>query len=170
MARYCADHRRQPKDGHRRPHRTTSWRRRWDTRPATPRLTLCSRICLRACAATLGPQLVGVYLDGSLAAGGFAEHSSDIDVLVVTESVLSDDVVTALGMMHARLATGTSKWVQEPDASTSLNYRVIAHVMRAERMAASEPTDPPFGCRTGFWRRTGGWRSGSRVRCKSREA
>ena len=39
---------------------------------------------------TLGPQLVGVYLDGSLAIGDFSEHSSDIDVLVVTEETLSD--------------------------------------------------------------------------------
>src|SRR5437016_11445240 len=41
---------------------------------------------------TLGPQLVGVYLDGSLATGDFAEHSSDIDVLVVTEDALSDEI------------------------------------------------------------------------------
>ena len=53
---------------------------------------------------TLGPELVGVYLDGSLATGDFVEHSSDIDVLVVTEDALSDEVVAALGTMHARLA------------------------------------------------------------------
>jgi len=45
---------------------------------------------------TLGPQLVGVYLDGSLATGDFAQHSSDIDVLVVTEGVLADEVIAAL--------------------------------------------------------------------------
>src|SRR5215467_6256645 len=39
---------------------------------------------------TLGLQLVGIYLDGSLAIGDFSEHSSDIDVLVVTEETLSD--------------------------------------------------------------------------------
>jgi aminoglycoside adenylyltransferase-like protein/nucleotidyltransferase-like protein len=66
---------------------------------------------------TLGPQLVGVYLDGSLAAGDFADHSSDIDVLVVTEDALSDEVVAALGTMHERLATGTSKWAQELEVS-----------------------------------------------------
>jgi predicted nucleotidyltransferase len=67
--------------------------------------------------ATLGSQLVGVYLDGSLATGDFAEHSSDIDVLVVTEEALSDEVVAALGTMHARLATGTSKWARELEVS-----------------------------------------------------
>jgi predicted nucleotidyltransferase len=62
---------------------------------------------------TLGPQLVGVYLDGSLATGDFAQHSSDIDVLVVTEGVLAEEVIAALGTMHARLAAGTSKWARE---------------------------------------------------------
>jgi predicted nucleotidyltransferase len=66
---------------------------------------------------TLGPQLVGVYLDGSLATDDFAEHSSDIDVLVVTEDVLCDEVVAALGTMHARLATGKSKWARELEVS-----------------------------------------------------
>jgi Domain of unknown function (DUF4111)/Nucleotidyltransferase domain len=66
---------------------------------------------------TLGPQLVGVYLDGSLATGDFSEHSSDIDVLVVTEGVLADEVVAALGTMHAGLASGTSKWVRELEVS-----------------------------------------------------
>ena len=66
---------------------------------------------------TLGPQLVGVYLDGSLATGDFSGHSSDMDVLVVTEDMLSDEVVTALGTMHARLATGTSKWARELEVS-----------------------------------------------------
>jgi len=64
--------------------------------------------------ATLEPQLVGVYLDGSLATGDFAEHSSDIDVLVGTEDALSDEVVAALGTMHARCATGSSKRVRRP--------------------------------------------------------
>jgi Domain of unknown function (DUF4111) len=66
---------------------------------------------------TLGPRLVGVYLDGSLAAGDFVERSSDIDVLVVTEDTLPDAVVAALGTMHARLATGPSKWARELEVS-----------------------------------------------------
>jgi predicted nucleotidyltransferase len=66
---------------------------------------------------TLGPQLVAVYLDGSLATGDFAQHSSDIDVLVVTEGVLAEEVIAALGTMHARLAAGTSKWARELEVS-----------------------------------------------------
>jgi aminoglycoside adenylyltransferase-like protein/nucleotidyltransferase-like protein len=66
---------------------------------------------------TLGSQLVGVYLDGSLATGDFTERSSDIDLLVVTEDTLSDEVVAALRTMHARLATGTSRWARELEVS-----------------------------------------------------
>lgn len=65
----------------------------------------------------LGPQLVGVYLDGSLATRDFAEHSSDIDVLVVTEDVLSDEAVAALATMHVRIARGTSRWARELEVS-----------------------------------------------------
>jgi predicted nucleotidyltransferase len=79
---------------------------------------------------TLGRQLVGVYLDGSLATGDFAEQSSDIDVLVVTEDALSDEVVAALGTMHARLATGPSSGRESSRFRTS----------RAVRFAASIPT------------------------------
>ena len=63
--------------------------------------------------AILGPQLVGLYLDGSLAIGDFSELSSDIDVLVVTENALPDDVVAALGVMHARLGAGATRWGNE---------------------------------------------------------
>jgi predicted nucleotidyltransferase len=66
---------------------------------------------------TLGGQLVGVYLDGSLATGDFSEHSSDIDALVVTEETLSDEVIAALRTMHAQLAAGTSKWARELEVS-----------------------------------------------------
>jgi hypothetical protein len=51
---------------------------------------------------TLGPHLVGVYLDGSLAAGDFAENSSDIDVLLVTEDAPPDEVVAPM----------TTRWAQ----------------------------------------------------------
>jgi hypothetical protein len=65
----------------------------------------------------LGPHLVGVYLDGSLATGDFVEHRSDIDVVVVTEDALAGEVVAALAAMHARLAAGPSKWARELEVS-----------------------------------------------------
>ena len=39
--------------------------------------------------AALGPELLGVYLIGSLAHGGFSRHYSDIDMALITEAGLS---------------------------------------------------------------------------------
>jgi hypothetical protein len=56
-------------------------------------------------------------LDGSLAPGDFAAPSSDSDVLVVAEDVLSDKVVAALVARHARLATRPTEWARELSVS-----------------------------------------------------
>ena len=53
--------------------------------------------------ATLGDNLVGVYLRGSLATGDFIE-TSDIDFVVATERPVSGSEAEALIAMHARLA------------------------------------------------------------------
>ena len=45
----------------------------------------------------LGDNLVGVYLRGSLALGGFDPATSDVDVLVVTEHVVWGGVRGACG-------------------------------------------------------------------------
>jgi predicted nucleotidyltransferase len=44
----------------------------------------------------LGADLVGVYLGGSLALGGYAEARSDVDVAVVTGGVLSPGIKTTI--------------------------------------------------------------------------
>ena len=54
-------------------------------------------------ASSLGDNLVGVYLCGSLATGDFIE-TSDIDFVVAIERPVSDAEVGALIEMHARLA------------------------------------------------------------------
>ncbi|MEX1022726.1 MAG: nucleotidyltransferase domain-containing protein, partial [Dehalococcoidia bacterium] len=54
--------------------------------------------------AILGARFVAMYLEGSLAGGGFAPPRSDIDVVVVTEGDLPLEVVAALAAMHARLS------------------------------------------------------------------
>jgi hypothetical protein len=58
----------------------------------------------------LGERFVGLYLDGSLAAGDFNPQRSDIDFLVATTSELPDEQVLALAALHARLAAGDSPW------------------------------------------------------------
>jgi predicted nucleotidyltransferase len=46
--------------------------------------------------AVLGPQLLGVYLIGSLAHGGFSRRYSDIDLALVTEAGISAGVIERL--------------------------------------------------------------------------
>jgi len=48
--------------------------------------------------------LVGVYLRGSLATGGFVPETSDLDLLAVTERPVDDAEFDALATLHAELA------------------------------------------------------------------
>ena len=66
--------------------------------------------------AILGDQLVGMYLSGSLALGDFDPHGSDIDFIVVTADVLSDEQIMALREMHARFAAAGSPWAGKVEA------------------------------------------------------
>jgi hypothetical protein len=58
----------------------------------------------------LRSHFVGMYLSGSVALGDFNPHSSDIDLVIVTDAPLSDDLFAALQEMHARFAAGGSPW------------------------------------------------------------
>jgi hypothetical protein len=58
---------------------------------------------LRGVRGVLGPELVGAYLGGSLAAGGF-DRASDVDVVLVTEREVTDPQLAALDAMHQRVA------------------------------------------------------------------
>jgi predicted nucleotidyltransferase len=51
----------------------------------------------------LGDELVGLYLSGSLALGGFDQASSDVDVLVATAGVLPQAALDRLARLHAAL-------------------------------------------------------------------
>src|SRR5438067_8471615 len=64
----------------------------------------------------LGERFRGMYLDGSLALGDFAPHSSDIDFVVTTDAQLSDDLFMALRDMHARFDASGSPWATEVEA------------------------------------------------------
>jgi predicted nucleotidyltransferase len=68
----------------------------------------------------LGDELVGLYLSGSLALGGFDQASSDVDVLAATSRVLPQAALDRLASLHAalkapggwtaRLEVGTCRW------------------------------------------------------------
>jgi len=64
----------------------------------------------------LGRQLVGAYLFGSLANGGFDEDS-DIDVLMVTRKAIDDDQFAELSAMHDRLFAIDSPWAIQLEVS-----------------------------------------------------
>jgi Domain of unknown function (DUF4111) len=57
----------------------------------------------------LGDELVGVYLSGSLALGGFDPASSDLDVLVATAGPLGEAALERLRRLHAEL-TSAGAW------------------------------------------------------------
>lgn len=51
----------------------------------------------------LGDQFMGMYLYGSLSSGDFNPETSDVDFLVVTSDVLSDEKIAELESMHQRI-------------------------------------------------------------------
>ena len=64
----------------------------------------------------LGPRLTGMYLDGSLASGGF-DQDSDIDFVVVTQDEIDEGTFLALQAMHDRLALTDSIWAVQLEGS-----------------------------------------------------
>lgn len=58
---------------------------------------------LEGARAVLGARFVGMYLDGSLATGGF-DSASDIDFVVVMDSAITEDDFLALQALHDRIA------------------------------------------------------------------
>lgn len=67
--------------------------------------------------AVLGERFVGLYLYGSLAGGDFDPTSSDIDFVVVTDGDIPDDIIPALGALHARLNASGLKWAAKLEGS-----------------------------------------------------
>lgn len=74
----------------------------------------------------LGDHFVGMYLDGSLAIGGFEPDKSDLDFVVVTDSEISSDTFGTLKAMHDRIASGASKWARELEGSY-ISQRALRH-------------------------------------------
>jgi hypothetical protein len=58
----------------------------------------------------LGNRFIGMYLGGSLAAGDFDPQTSDIDFVVITTDELPNEMLSALAVIHARMAASGRKW------------------------------------------------------------
>ncbi len=71
---------------------------------------------LQSVQAVLGDHFIGLYLDGSLANGGF-DQASDIDFVVVTDEELSSELLSALQAMHDRIASLDSPWATQLEGS-----------------------------------------------------
>ena len=57
-----------------------------------------------------GPQLLGLYLYGSLATGDFTPGVSDVDLLAVTDGPITPDVIGRLRPMHAAIERRFPHW------------------------------------------------------------
>ncbi|PYN05142.1 MAG: hypothetical protein DME07_00985 [Candidatus Rokuibacteriota bacterium] len=102
--------------------------------------------------AILGRQLVGFYLEGSLALGGFAPDRSDIDFVMVTDGECSVETFNELKTMHERIANGASKWARELEGSY-ISRRALRH----DRQPAAHPNLERYSSlvmvrpETGYW-------------------
>lgn len=85
---------------------------------------------------TLGPDLVGLYVHGSLASGGFNPLSSDIDILVLTHAPLTPTQFEACRVLYARLATSGAYWAARLEGPTM----PIAAIRRFDPTHALFPT------------------------------
>jgi hypothetical protein len=67
--------------------------------------------------AVLGHQLVGLYLTGSLAAGGFRHDVSDVDLVAATATELDGREFARLQAMHAQIARSSGPWGDRIDVA-----------------------------------------------------
>ena len=72
----------------------------------------------------LGDELLGLYLFGSLPAGGFVEGRSDIDLVAVLEKDVDEERLARLERMHAGFASKHPDWVERVEVGY-LSRRVL---------------------------------------------
>ena len=65
----------------------------------------------------LQDKFVGMYLYGSLSSGDFNPETSDIDFLVVTTEILSEDRIAELNSMHQNIWKSGMKWAAKLEGS-----------------------------------------------------
>lgn len=82
-----------------------------------PDVDAALRLLLDELQGALGQQLVGLYLHGSLAAGGFEPGRSDVDLLAVTEGELDAECLAALEGAHARVQASGLYWAMRLELS-----------------------------------------------------
>jgi hypothetical protein len=78
-----------------------------------PAINACLERLLLGAREALGERFVGLYLCGSLAAGGFSPLRSDIDFLVVTDGRLPDRVIDGVEATHLRMWSEDAGWASK---------------------------------------------------------
>ena len=120
-----------------------------DAAPRAPEW-LASAHAVAACAkACLGPALVGVYVHGSAALGGWLAHVSDLDILVVTDGAATRGVLVPFGEETSGLArSGAASGIE-----LSVIDRELARDPRAPwnyLLHVAAPFDPRSTTRVAF--------------------
>ncbi len=89
---------------------------------------------------SLGNNLVGMYLRGSLALGDFIPATSDVDVFVVTERPIDAGEFAALAALHADLATAPNTFAQRLEITylDRINVRSFHRGQRHPTLAQGE--------------------------------
>ena len=88
----------------------------------------------------LGPDFVGMYVSGSLAAGEF-DQASDVDVVVVTETEVSGVRLASLDALHARVAQRDA-WCATELECTYISRAAVRRFDRARAVHASLDRGP----------------------------
>lgn len=90
----------------------------------------------------LGPELVGLYLFGSLAAGGFEPRVSDVDTVAVLRAVPSNAQLVALARLHREVVDAMPSWedrVEVVYVSTEGLTTFRTEPSKAARISPGEP-------------------------------
>lgn len=93
-------------------------------------------------AATLGDDLLGLYLYGSLLAGDFDPDTSDLDLLAVTADDVDDDQFARLLVLHEALAAEYPDWANRIEAQYYAAAALRAFKTRRSPMVGISPGEP----------------------------
>jgi len=94
--------------------------------------------------AALGDNFTGLYLRGSLALGGFDPETSDVDILVVTEQLVSEPEFETLAELHRRIPPGEN-WHRLRYEVSYIDRASIRRFEPGQRTHPSIGSDLPFG-------------------------
>jgi len=93
--------------------------------------------------------MVGLYVYGSLVAGGFEAEVSDIDLIAVLEDDPSDELASKLEAMHDALAAEHPNWAGRIEVVYVGEARLRSPFEEIPRMAVISPGEPFHVVRAG---------------------